>query len=131
MNKRRSGLLLVAVLTIPAFDAAIAQNRAAPVQVDEVRVEPLDQTRGVLGRIVTKQQGQVAARVGGRVVDVAVNVGDRIDKGAPIVELDAEPLQYSLDLADAEFDTALAERATAEAEIELLESELARQAVAS
>lgn len=126
MIKRAFGLLSVIILTCFSMGASIAQDRPALVQVDEVRTEPLDQTRPVLGRIVTKQQGQVAARVGGRVVNVAVNVGDRVDKDAPIVELDAEPLQYSLDLADAEYDTALAERATAEAEIELLESELVR-----
>ncbi|MGI9450469.1 MAG: hypothetical protein ACR2QH_07525, partial [Geminicoccaceae bacterium] len=61
MSTRISGLLLVAVLTIPTLSVAIAQDRPALVQVDEVRLEPLDQTRGVLGRIVTKQQGQVAA----------------------------------------------------------------------
>ena len=47
-------------------------------------------------------------------------------RGAALVELDAEPVQYNLDLANAEYDTALADQATAEAEIHLLENELAR-----
>ena len=55
-----------------------------------------------------------------------VDVGDRVQEGAPLVELDAEPVQYDLDLANAEYETALADRATASAEIELLENELAR-----
>ncbi|MGI9494364.1 MAG: efflux RND transporter periplasmic adaptor subunit [Geminicoccaceae bacterium] len=126
MNACIPGLLVVAALTIPIFDAAIAQDRPALVQVDEVRVEPLDQTRGVLGRIVTKQQGQVAARVGGQVVNVLVDVGDRIERGAPLVELDSEPVQYDLDLANAEYEAALADQATAIAEIDLLENEFAR-----
>ncbi len=126
MQMRFSAPLLVTVLMIPAFDAAIAQDRPALVQVDEVRIEPLDQTRGVLGRIVTKQQGQVAARVGGQVKKVLIDVGDRVEEGASLVELDAEPVQYDLDLANAEYETALADQATANAEIELLENELAR-----
>jgi RND family efflux transporter MFP subunit len=96
------------------------------VQVDAVRIEPLKQTRPVLGRIVTKQQGQVAARVGGLVTDVQVDVGDRVTAGSVLVELDAEPVQYDVDLADAEFESALADQATAEAEIALLENELLR-----
>lgn len=128
MNMRAFGLLPIVFLAILVADMAIAQDRPALVQVDEVRTEPLDQTRSVLGRIVTKQQGQVAARVGGRVAMVAVDVGDRVELGAPIVELDAEPVQYSLDLANAEYETAVADQATADAEIALLESELARLA---
>ncbi|MGI9437511.1 MAG: efflux RND transporter periplasmic adaptor subunit [Geminicoccaceae bacterium] len=108
--------------------SGLAQDLPALVQVDAVRTEPLDQTRPVLGRIVTKQQGEVAAGVGGRVAVVNVDVGDRVDRGAPLVELDAEPLQFGLDLANAEYETALADQATASAEIELLESEFARLA---
>jgi len=106
--------------------AAVAQDRPALVQVDEVRIEPLNQTRRVLGRIVTKRQGQVAVRVGGLVSRVKVDVGDRVNEGDALVELDKEPIQYDVDLANAEFDTAEADRETARAEIALLENELAR-----
>jgi RND family efflux transporter MFP subunit len=105
---------------------ALAQDQPALVQVDAVRIEPLDQTRPVLGRIVTKRQGEVAARVGGLVTEVHVAVGDRIEAGAPLVELDAEPVQYRVDLANAEYESAVADQATAEAEIALLENELVR-----
>ncbi|MGI9509589.1 MAG: efflux RND transporter periplasmic adaptor subunit [Geminicoccaceae bacterium] len=114
------------LLALGMATAAIAQDGPALVQVDAVRIEPLDQTRPVLGRIVTKRQGEVAARVGGLVTRVDVDVGDRVTRGAVLVELDAEPVQYDVDLADAEYDSALADQATAEAEIELLENELLR-----
>ena len=91
-----------------------------------MRIEPMRQTRPVLGRIVTKQRGQVAARVGGLVARVGVDVGDRVTAGTVLVELDAEPVLYEVDLADAEFDVAEAERLIAEAEIALLENELER-----
>ena len=126
MNRRVFSLLSVMTLASLPVGQAWAQDRPALVQVDQVRVEPLDQTRPVLGRIVTKQQGQIAARLGGRVKQVAVDVGDRIDQGATIVQLDAKPAQLDLDLADAEYETALADQATAKAEIDLLENELLR-----
>ncbi len=126
MNIRAFGLLSATLSAVLGLDAATAQDQPALVQVDEVRTEPLNQTRPVLGRIVTKQKGEVAARVGGRVATVAVDVGNRVEKGTPIVELDAEPVQYDLDLANAEYQVALAEQATSNAEIELLENELVR-----
>ncbi|MEZ5930585.1 MAG: efflux RND transporter periplasmic adaptor subunit [Alphaproteobacteria bacterium] len=114
------------LLASAALCPAVAQEQPALVQVDAVRVEPLKQTRPVLGRIVTKQQGQVAVRVGGLVAHVEVDVGDRVAAGDVLVELDAEPVHYEVDLANAEYDSALADRATAEAEIALLENELVR-----
>ena len=126
MSIRIVGPLLATALLAPCFSAAIAQDRPALVQVDKVRTEPLNQTRPVLGRIVTKQQGEVAAAIAGRVANVLVDVGDRIESGAPIVELDAEPVQFALDLVNAEYETAEADRDTSKAEIELLENELVR-----
>lgn len=113
-------------LLFAAAGPVLGQEQPAFVQVDAVRIEPMKQTRPVLGRIVTKQQGQVAARVGGLVARVGVDVGDRVAAGTILVELDAEPMQYEMDLADAEFDAAEADRLTAEAEIALLENELER-----
>ena len=126
MQKRLFSLLSAGLLMAPAVMSALAQEQPALVQVDAVRIEPLNQTRPVLGRIVTKRQGQVAARVGGLVTRVEVDVGDRVTRGAVLVELDAEPVQYDVDLADAEYQSAIADKATAEAEIALLENELAR-----
>lgn len=121
-------VLVFAILLVPSagLAPAIAQEQPAFVQVDAVRIEPLKQTRPVLGRLVTVQQGDVAARVGGLVASADANVGDRVAAGDVLVELDTEPVQYDVDLADAEYDSAVADRATADAEIALLENELAR-----
>ena len=126
MTPRSLCLALSFFLSFAGTGPAVAQERPALVQVDAVRIEPLKQTRPVLGRIVTKQQGQVAARVGGLVAHVEVDVGDRVTAGSVLVELDAEPVQYEVDLADAEYESALADQTTAVAEIALLENELQR-----
>jgi RND family efflux transporter MFP subunit len=126
MTPRSLCFALSFFLLFAELGAAFAQEQPAFVQVDAVRIEPLKQTRPVLGRIVTRQQGQVAARVGGLVAKVKVDVGDRVTAGSPLVELDAEPVQYDVDLADAEYESAVADQATAKAEIALLENELLR-----
>ena len=126
MSMRTSFAFPILLAMSVAAAPATAQEPPALVQVDAVRIEPLKQTRPVLGRIVTKQQGSVAARVGGLVTHVEVDVGDRVTAGDVLVELDAEPVQYDVDLANAEHASAHADRATAEAEIALLENELER-----
>lgn len=121
-----AGVLAALLALVPPL--ALGQEQPAVVDVDRVRTEPLSQTAPVIGRIVTKQEGPVAARVAGRVDSVAVDVGDRVAKGDPLVLLDAEPLQFERDLAEAQYEAALAERATAQEQLELLQGERERLA---
>jgi RND family efflux transporter MFP subunit len=117
------GLLVVLATIGLTPDSVQGQGGPARVEVDAVRTEPLTQTVPVLGRIVTRQQGPVAARVRGLVDRVAVEVGDRVEEGAPLVWLDDEPLTFERDLAEAEYGAALAEQAVEQAELDLLEGE--------
>ncbi len=89
---RRAILRIAAVLILPMVFPGIvlAQGRPAIVKVDTVVSEPLHQTVPVLGRFVARQSGDVAAFVGGPVSEVLVEVGDRVQKGDPLVRLDAE-----------------------------------------
>lgn len=114
------------LIGLTSADGARAQGGPARVEVDAVRAEPLTQTMPVLGRIVTRQHGPVAARVEGLVEQVAVEVGDRVDEGDPLVWLDAEPLSFERDLAEAEYNAMLAEQETARAQLALLEGERER-----
>jgi RND family efflux transporter MFP subunit len=125
----RLGLLIALAAcggSLLAAGAARAQEGPARVEVDEVRTEPLSQTVPVLGRIVTRQQGPVAARVAGLVDRVAVEVGDRVEQGDPLAWLDDETLVLERDLAEAEYSAMLAEQATEQAELALLEGERGR-----
>jgi RND family efflux transporter MFP subunit len=124
----RLGLAVVLAVIGLTPDGARGQGAPARVEVDAVRTEPLTQTVPVLGRIVTRQQGPVAARVRGLVDRVAVEVGDRVEEGAPLVWLDDEPLTFERDLAQAEYGATLAEQAIEQAQLELLEGERARMA---
>jgi RND family efflux transporter MFP subunit len=127
VSVRWTALLAVALPLVAAAPAA-AQEGPALVQVDAVRAEPMHQTVPVLGRIVTRQRGPVAARVAGRVESVLVQVGDRVRAGQPLVALDGEQLRIERDLAAAEYDAARAEQATVAARVHLLEGERDRMA---
>ena len=128
----RSILFLAGVLVLTAtvpHAAAIAQERPATlVGVDEVRQEPLSQTVAVLGRIVTKRSSTIAAQVPGAVKAVHVFVGNRVEAGDLVAELDSDTKKAEAEVLRAQMLTAQAELQSARAELTLKEQELDRQA---
>ena len=105
-------LALVAGLAVtPAW----AQNDATLVQVDAVKREPLNQTFMVIGRLVARQRGDVAARVAGPVAEMRVQVGDRVSRGDVIAVVDRKRPAWRRDVAAAEVHESKASLANAEA----------------
>ena len=101
---------------------------AAQVAVETVIVEESRQTTPLLGRIVTRQMGPVAARTGGPIDDMRVDVGDRVKTGDVLAIIDRDKLQaerdrYSALVAQrrADLDTATAEAEKKELELKRLE----------
>ena len=92
----RSAGLLLGLLTlctaILSAGPAVAQGRAASVTVDPVTRQPLIATVNVLGRFVAREAGVLAARVAERVDEVAVQVGDEVEKGDVIARLSSDRL---------------------------------------
>ena len=94
-----------------------AQQPPAVVSVDEVRMEAMAQTVPVIGRLVARRAGDVAARTAGPVAALHVAVGDRVETGDPIAVLDTVRLRAERDRLAAIVNQAQAqlERMTAQA----------------
>ena len=117
----------VAVVTLALCSSgALGQEPASLVRVDTVRNEPLAQTVPVLGRLVAKRAGTVAARIAGPVAEVLVEVGSPVTAGDVIAKLDAETLDAAHAVAKAQRGEAMARLATSEAELLLAEQERRR-----
>ncbi len=69
----------------------------ANVVVDAVIEEPLSQTVPVLGRMVAGEFGPIAARIGGAVNEMRVDVGNRVERGTVLAVLDRERLALERD----------------------------------
>lgn len=110
--------VVVVALAIAMPHSAEAQ-RKIPVQVDEVRSEPLDQTLPILGRFVARQTGPIAAETAGAVAEVTVQPGDRVEAGDTLAVLIADRL-------DAEVARRRAAVASAEAKIRTARARLAQ-----
>ena len=94
-----------------------AQQPPAVVSVDEVRMEAMAQTVPVIGRLVARLAGEVAARTAGPVAELHVEVGDRVETGDTIAVLDTVRLRAERDRLAAIVNQAQAqlERMTAQA----------------
>ena len=116
---------LAVALGLLACAGASAQ-RAATVQVDEVVREPLTQTVPILGRLVTNDQGVVAATVAGPVTTVHVRVGDRIEAGALIAELNADRREAMVARSQSDLSMNKARLAAAAAQLRISRGEMNR-----
>lgn len=102
--------------------------RARSVRVDAVITEPQSQTAPVIGRLVARQTGEVAARINGAVVELKVDVGDRVKKGDVIATIALERLTAERDKYAAALSTRRAMVTTAQAEYSKTAQELKRTA---
>ena len=109
--------LAAAALWLGAGTPEGAAQQPAVVSVDEVRVEAMVQTVPVIGRLVARWAGEVAARTAGPVAALHVAVGDRVATGDPIAALDTVRLRAERDRLAALVNEAQAqmERLTAQA----------------
>lgn len=115
---RVAALVMVSMLAGAHAAPAVAQGPALVV-VDPVVEEEMAQTTPVLGRLVSRQISEIAARVAGPVEEVLVDVGSRVATGEAMLVLDDSRLATAMDLATAE----VAER---EAALSAARSELTR-----
>ncbi|MCH9020451.1 MAG: biotin/lipoyl-binding protein [Proteobacteria bacterium] len=95
--RARNLVIAAFLLGAPAWlspPGAAAQETGALVQVDAVKREPLSQRFTVIGRLVARQRGMVAARVEGPVAELRVQIGDRVRAGEVLAVIDRDRLKW-------------------------------------
>ena len=114
--------------TLAPFGPALAakDKKAVPVEVDEVRLEPMAQTIPVLGRLVARRSGVVAARIDAPVAVVKVDVGDRVKKDDVVAVLVSDRLKWEREFKAAEVAESKAKIANARAQLALSRQGLSR-----
>ena len=120
------GALILAMLcTMAVVTSGCADSRAEPagtkdavrtVKTDAVRQESVRRTLEVVGTLAAEDQVTVSSEVDGVVRRVLADLGDRVAVGQPLVELDPEKLQYSLDQQRAAHARSLTKYGAADAE---------------
>jgi RND family efflux transporter MFP subunit len=113
------------LVTLVVVSPAVAQ-KATLVGVNEVRIEPLNQTVPVIGRLIAEKAGVIAARAAGPVGEMLVRVGDRIEKNDVIAVLVDDALHWKFQLSKAQARESEAALQTAKAAFDLRSQEQKR-----
>ena len=104
-------LLLAGLLVSAAGCGDAPPEKAKPPLVRTERVETNEAAHAVnyAGSVRGRYEKNLAFQVGGRVIARAVNVGDRVEAGAPLLRLDASDIVQRSRQADAAVDAAKAQ----------------------
>ena len=79
-----------------------------PVKVEQVREEQIRRAIDVVGTLAAEDEVTISAEAEGRVERLRADLGDRVQAGQILLELDLEKAQYNLDQQKATLARALA-----------------------
>jgi len=109
--------VLLTATALAACNHVSAQNRPAdppvPVRVAPVAFTPQQSVLALSGSVQARTLADLAFRVGGKVVDRPVEVGDHVRAGQALARLDQADLELSFEVAQNALQSAIADAANA------------------
>ena len=85
------------------------QINAEPLSLEILEVSMFDSykvTKQLPGKLYAVQQSKVAFQIGGKIQSISVDIGDRVEKGSVLAELDNREILANLNQADAKYKLA-------------------------
>ena len=85
------------------------QANAEPLSLEILEVSMFDSykvTKQLPGKLYAVQQSKVAFQIGGKVQTISVDIGDKVEKGTVLAELDNREILANLNQADAKYKLA-------------------------
>ena len=117
----KNALVAVAVIAIGAAVTATSlyfrRDKTVVVTTEVIRSRDLEAVVSASGKIQPKRLVNISADTPGRVVDLAVNEGDRIKKGQFLLQIDPQEAQANVQRAEAALSAAKASSAQAKASL--------------
>jgi len=110
-------IVKLALLTAGATLLGAADLAPRPVRVQTVRFTPSEQTLTYSGTIEARVQADLAFRVGGKIIERPVNLGDHVKAGQLLARLDPTDLRLSLEAQIQAVASDAADAANARAEL--------------
>src|SRR3954470_3389873 len=108
--KRKNVLITLAVVLVGAAvvgaNLYFRRDKGLTVTTDVVRTRDLEAVVSASGKIQPKRLVNISADSPGRVVDLAVNEGDRIKKGQFLLQIDPKSLRTRVDSGTASLQAA-------------------------
>src|SRR5438128_7530905 len=137
---RRNRNILITVGVVVVGGALVGANlwfkkdKGVTVTTEAIKTRDLDAVVSASGKIQPKRLVQISADAPGRVVNLAVNEGDRIKKGQFLLQIDPKSLRTrveggtaSLEAAEASLDQLRQSVETSKVQLDQIKKNLARQ----
>ena len=122
--------LLPLALVIAACSPAEPESDTSPRPALVVQPGTGDALRDIYpGEIRARYEPELAFRIGGKISRRMVTVGDRVEAGQPLAELNAEDVRLELDAARARLTSARSDQRLARSELERYRTLLERQVI--
>lgn len=130
--KKRKKLWIVAgLIVLVAASGAFyfVRNRKKPIEVqtDQVRKQRLVSKVSAPGKIEPKKKVDISASIPGKIVRLAVEEGDRVEKGQFLLQIDPAPYEAALANAKAALSGARSELESARASLRQMEQTYERK----
>src|SRR5205085_12306981 len=112
-----AGWLTVALVTGGCAKQAVKDSRLQSPRVEVFKAEPAgSNSRTFTGIVEARVQSELGFRVGGKILERAVDVGQRVQKGQPLMRLGPEDLKLSAAAQQASVEAARAKYTQAKAD---------------
>lgn len=105
------------------------ERGAVAVEVAPVERRNLRETRSFTGSLEAESRFDVVARVGGRILQLELDLGDRVERGRVVARLEDDEYRHQFRQAEAEMEVAAAKIVEAESDLRVAERELERMRV--
>src|SRR6266446_4691909 len=109
MSRKNVLIALAVVLVAAAVVGAnlyFKRDKGLPVTTDVIKARDLEAIVSASGKVQPKRLVKISAETSGRVVDLAVNEGDRIKKGQFLLQIDPNSLRTRVESNSASLRTA-------------------------
>src|SRR5713101_7061301 len=116
--------ILIAVCVVLIGGAVVGANlyfkkdKGLSGTTDVIKARDLEAIVSASGKVQPKRLVKISAETSGRVVDLAVNEGDRIKKGQFLLQIDPKSLSTRVDSGEASLQVAAASLGAAQAQME-------------
>ncbi|MDP6419239.1 MAG: efflux RND transporter periplasmic adaptor subunit [Candidatus Krumholzibacteria bacterium] len=119
-------LALLVVVTLVSVNVKKQKTRATVVETEAVEKRELTEIVSATGRIQPKISVDISSDVTGKIVEVAVNEGDRVEEGDLLIRVDPTQFRESVRSAEAQYESARAAYQETEARLEQMKLEWKR-----
>jgi HlyD family secretion protein len=131
LSRKRGKIVLISILALVAIGIAVAvilKKREKPITVETEKVIRRDLTETVVanGRIQPVVQVKISPEVSGEIIELPVKEGQQIEKGDLLLRIKPDVYIANRNQAEASYQSSLATRATAEANLRKAEADFNR-----